>query len=336
MMATTDERILRRMSLLYMEGDKVINLLTIVEQIEPDMPDYVFSPKELVACNEGALRIDIEDYNVTYDWQNDVKSVCERIPVCGNKEYKREPRNSYHVLSQEFDETNLTKILPFRKGPYYLVRYQNSKICVEELLENENLRRQITEITEKQLGYDLCNYKQWIGDIFMVWHHSIIKDIHLTGTDNPAGMLCTVIRRKPDEMKLVFRITDRDKNGNQIGEVTEQIANIEDGKFLLMTPQPVTRPDVEIRDDKGEVVYSVKNIIFIKKIILNMGVIDGVTGKKENVMERDIIASGSSKEVNSVGKKREEITLKITSMLEELPLEEAELVFEEVKKRIKA
>ena len=67
------------MSLLYIEGTMRENLLTIVEQIEPDMPDYTFSPKDTIACHEGSFLIDVEDYDVADGWQEDIKQDRLRI-----------------------------------------------------------------------------------------------------------------------------------------------------------------------------------------------------------------------------------------------------------------
>ena len=328
---------LRRMSFLYTEEGKTVNLLTIVEQMEPDMPDYIFSPKEIVACQVESFRIEVKDYQPYDGWQDDLKTVCGQIEDDGYKCYKREPkRKRCHVLSREFDDTRLTEILPFRKGPYYVICYQKPSNHAKELLKNEELRPRISAISEKQLGYDICIYEQWIGGIYMVWHHPVIKDIHFTWTDNPAGMLCSIIVRHPADTSLLFRVIDRDKDGKQIGKVTEQNVRVNEGKFLLRTPQPVTRPDVEVLDEASKLVYSIKGIVFIKKIVLNIGVVDDITGEKEHVKESDIITSGRSSGFETAGKKRDNLTYKIITLLKDLPQEEAELVLDDVKMRIKA
>ena len=325
------------MSFLYIEGSKTVNLLTIVEQMEPDMPDYKFSPKEIVACQEESFRIEVKDYNLYDGWQDDIKKVCKQIGVDDHKGYRKEPKSEHHlVLSREFDDTKLTEILPFRKGPYYVICYQKPDNQAKELIKNEELRPRISAITEKQLGYDICKYEQWLGSVYMVWHHPVIKDIHFTGTDNPAGMLCSIIARQSADTSLLFKVIDHDKDGKQIGKATEQKVRINEGKFLLHTPKPVTRPDVEVWDEAGELVYSIKGIVFIKKIVLNMGVMDGVTGEKELIKERDVVTSGSSSRFATAGKRREDLTNKIITLLKDLPQEEAELVLDEVKGRVKA
>lgn len=331
----TEKKILRRMSLLYIEGTMRENLLTIVEQIEPDMPDYTFSPKDTIACHEGSFLIDVEDYDVADGWQEDIKQLCEWIGVNNGDDYQREPKDLNHlVLSREFDKTQLTEILPFRKGPYYVVCYQCQNNKTKELLGNEELKQNISAITEKYLGYDLCSYEKWVGGIYMVWHHPYIKDIHFTGTDNPAGMLCTIITRKPISLPLTFIVTDHDKEGNQIGNPIEKIVDTAIGRFLLNTNKPVTRPDVDVRDGNGELVFSIKGIIFIKKIVLNMGIVDGITGKKEAVMERDVISSEIKPDKDQSGQKREDLTRRILEQLSPLPQEEREIIIDEVKRRL--
>lgn len=336
-MANKKERILRRMSFLYTEGGKTVNLLTIVEQMEPDMPDYIFSPKKIVACQKESFRIEVNDYNHYDGWQDDTRKVCKQFGDDDHKSYKREPKSEHHlVLSREFDDTKLTEILPFRKGPYYLICYQKPNDQAKELIKNEELRRRISAISEKRLGYDICKYNQWLGGIYMVWHHPVIKDIHFTGTDSPAGLLCSIIVRQPDDISLLFRVIDHDKDGKRIGKVAEQKVRVNEGKFLLRTHQPVTRPDVEVWDDAGELVYSIKGIVFIKRIVLNMGVMDGVTGEKELVKEREVVTSESSNGLATAGKKRADLTNKIITLLKDLPQEEVELVLDEVKRQIEA
>lgn len=326
---------LRRMSLLHTDGATRRNLLTIIEQIEPDMPDYDFSPKEEVQGREEAFSIEIEDYDFGEHWMDDPNTWIGRIG-CEYVSQKRIPEDKHHlVLAREFDETKITDFLPFRKGPYYVVAYtlKNNKDRLH--LEDESLRQQLSSLSEKQLGFDICMYEEWLGGIFMVWHHPIIKDIHFTATDSPAGMLCTMIARKPVNMKLTFSITDHDEEGNQIREPVDVETDMADGKCLLRTKQPVTRPDVVVRDETGEEVFAIRKIIFIKKIVLNMGVMDSVTGKKEAAMEKDVIAQSSSKKAVERGQERNEIAKKIASLLRGLPQEEQELVLEDVNRRIR-
>ena len=331
----TKEPLLRRMSLLYIEKGQKVNLLTVVEQVEPDMPDYDFSPKEEVAGREGAFSIEVEDYDFSEHWMDDPNMWIGRIG-CENVSKKRIPEDKHHlVLAREFDETKITDILPFRKGPYYNVAYMPKHKQDEIRIEDDNLRQQLSSMTEKRLGFDICKYEEWMGGIFMVWHHPIIKEIHFTATDNPAGILSTMIARKPVSMKLTFTITDYDKEGNQIGEPVDMEADMADGKSLLRTEQPVTRPDVVVRDETGEEVFAIRKIFFIKKIVLNMGVIDSVTGKKEVAMEKDVIAQSSSKQTAEKGQERVKMAQKIVAMLRGLAQEEQELVLEDVRRKIK-
>lgn len=325
--------LLRRMSLLHTDGATKRNLLTIIEQIEPDMPDYDYSPQEEVAGKEGVFAIEIEDYAYGEHWMDDPETWSERIG-CEAVSLKRLPNDKHHlVLAREFDETKMTDILPFRKGPYYVIVYTPKHQIPK--IDDDNLHQQLTLLTEKRLGFDICKYEEWMGGIFMVWHHSIIKDISFTATDNPAGMLCTMTARKPENIKLTFNITDYDKEGNQIGEPVEVETDLAEGKCLLRTDHPVNRPDVVVRDEAGEEVYAIRKIIFIKKIVLNMGVIDGTTGKKEVAMERDVIARSSDKRTVDKGQERAEIAKKIAAMLRGLPQEEQELVMDDVKRKIR-
>ena len=326
---------LRRMSLLHTDGATKWNLFTIIEQIEPDMPDYDYSPKEEVAGREGAFSIEIEDYDFSEHWMDDPNTWIRRIG-CEKVSQKRIPEDKHHlVLAREFDETKITDFLPFRKGPYYVVAYTLKHKQDRLHIDDESMRQQLSSLVEKRLGFDICMYQEWLGGIFMVWHHPIIKDIHFTATDAPAGMLCTMIARKPVNMKLTFSITDHDKEGNQIEGTVNVETDMAAGKCLLRTEQPVTRPDVVVRDETGEEVFAIRKIIFIKKIVLNMGVMDSVTGKKMAAMEKDVIVQNSSKKVVEKGQERNEIAQKIASLLRGLPQEEQELVLEDVRRKIK-
>ena len=96
----------------------------------------------------------------------------------------------------------------------------------------------------------------------------------------------------------------------------------------------MTRPDVDVRDGNGELVFSIKGIIFIKKIVLNMGIVDGITGKREALMERDVISSEIKPDKDQSGQKREDLTRRILEQLSPLPQEEREIIIDEVKRRL--
>ena len=81
-------------------------------------------------------------------------------------------------------------------------------------------------------------------------------------------------------------------------------------------------------------VFSIKGIIFIKKIVLNMGIFDGITGKREVVMERDVISSEIKPDKDQSGQKREDLTRRILEQLSPLPQEEREIIIDEVKRRL--
>ena len=147
-------------------------------------------------------------------------------------------------------------------------------------------------------------------------------------------MLCTIITRKPISLPLTFIVTDHDKEGKQIGNPVEKKVDTAIGRFLLNTNKPVTRPDVDVRDGNGELVFSIKGIIFIKKIVLNMGIVDGITGKREAVMERDVISSEIKPDKDQSGQKREDLTRRILEQLSPLPQEEREIIIDEVKRRL--
>ena len=102
----------------------------------------------------------------------------------------------------------------------------------------------------------------------------------------------------------------------------------------METNKPVTRPEVDVGDGNGELVFSIKGIIFIKKIVLNMGIVDGITGKMEAVMERDVISSEINPDKDQSGQKREDLTRRILEQLSPLPQEEREIIIDEVKKRL--
>lgn len=325
------ESILRRMSLLYTGGGDKINVLSIIEQVEPDMPDYDFSPKDDVVCREGSFIIEVEDCPVFEKWMDNYHVWEDKIGATSSNYYKLPKIEHHEVLTQDFDDTKLTEILPFRKGPYYVISYVEPPKDNKLKLNEEELG-QLSSITEKRLGFDVCKYQNRWGGMYMVWHHPIIKDIHFTASDSHAGMLCTMTARKSGKFPLFFTITDFDKEGKQIGKPVEIQTDIEQGKCLLQTNQPVTCPDVEVRDENGEIVFAVKKIIFIRKIVLNMGVIDGATGEKEVAMEKDVIAPSDSRGVAKERKGKEKIAKEIVAKLKGLPREEQELILENVKR----
>lgn len=328
-------QILRRMSLIWTRDDGArFNVLTIVECIEPDMSDYDFSPNELVSGTEGHFEIQVEDSAIIENWESQPYLWIEKAGITESVDYRRMPKDSHHdVLSREFDSTRLTNILPFRQGPYYVIRYADCKSDRKELLDNPEFGATLSLFSQERLGYDLASYLEYLGSIVMVWHHTVIRDISLTATDNPPGMFCTISTRKPSKMELMFKITDRTKDGDECG-YEEIHTSVEARKCLLKMKKSVTRPDVEVFDMEGQKVFSMKGISFIRQIVLNMGVVDGVTGKKETEWSRDVIASRSSKNWMEPDRQREQSVNKIIRILDVFGETDQQLIMDEVRKRM--
>lgn len=326
--------ILRQMTLLYKEGERRFNVLTIVERIEPDMPDFVWTPKEKIATKEGLFELIINDYSLYEGWTVDSNHWLERAGVESlGKLEPRQARGQYSVLSREFDDSGLTKVLPFRNGPYYVVQYIAHTDFWKEKLEEVDWRDQLATLIKMNLGWDLAQSYELLGSVLMVWHHAIIHDIHLTATDNPPGMLCSVSSRVPQDMKIILKVIDRDKDQSVLGERVFDM-NIAERRKLLQMEQPVTRPDVEAYDEHGELIFSMKKIAFIKRIVMNVGLVDGVTGKKTGEFSRDIIEIDRKRHLEDVVKRRKDVEGRIMNSLKGLSKEDAEIILEEVKHKI--
>ena len=322
---------LRCVSLIYHSQHSRGNLYTIVERITSDMADYAWTPK--VEVSSKHVEVNIYDIDEIDGWRDEPHKFLEKTGANIPSVLTRIPDKGHYVLSREFDDTKLTMILPFREGPYYVIEYQDGGQLWKQIKDDDEEKKEIREASLKSLGFDLMEMKDHIGSMMMVWHHDVVKNIDFTATNKPAGLLCTIIKRNPIDYPLYIKVFDYSKDmQNKLGNASYEI-NGRTRKSLLKMERPVTRPSVEAYDQEGNLIFSMKGMVFIRKIVMGMSFEDGVTGFKRT-LGNDVIEIDNQTEMDEEAVRKSEAVNKIYDILKEFAPDDAHQIIDEVVARM--
>ena len=318
---------LRCVSLIYLSQYFRGNLYTIVERITSDMGDYAWTPN--VEVSSKHVEVNIYDIDEIEGWREEPHKFLEKTGADIPSILTRMPDKGHYVLSREFDDTKLTMILPFREGPYYVIEYQDGGQLWNQIKDDDEAKKEIREVSLKSLGFDIMEMKDHIGSMMMVWHHDVVKNIDFTATNNPPGLLCSIIKRKAMDYPLSIEVKDFTKDQKEeIGSETFAIIG-RTRKKLLRMKRSVTRPSVEVYDQDKNLVFSMKGMVFIRKIVMGMSFEDGVTGYKRTLGNDVIEIDNQSKLDEEIGRKSEAVN-KIYEVLKEFDPDDAHQIIDEV------
>lgn len=318
---------LRCVSLIYLSQYSRGNLYTIVERITSDMGDYAWTPNVEVSSKHVAVNIyDIDEID---GWRDEPHKFLEKTGADIKSVLTKIPDKGHYVLSREFDDTKLTMILPFREGPYYVIEYQDGGQLLNQIKDDDEIKQEIREVSLKSLGFDLMEMKDHIGSMMMVWHHDVVKNIVFTATNNPAGLLCSIIKRIIIDYPLSIEVKDFTKDQKEeIGSKTFAIKG-RTRKKLLRMKRPVTSPSVEVYDQDRNLIFSMKGMVFIRKIVMGMSFEDGVTGFKRT-LGNDVIEIDNQTEMDEEAVRKSEAVNKIYNILKEFAPDDAHQIIDEV------
>ncbi len=321
------ESMLRCVSLIFHSQQFRGNLYTIVERITSDMGDYAWTPK--VEVSSKHVEVNIYDIDEIEGWREEPLNFLEKTGAEVPCAHTRIPDKGHYVLSREFDDTKLTMILPFREGPYYVIEYQDGGQMWNQIKDDDEAKKEIREVSLKSLGFDLVEMKDHIGSMMMVWHHDVVKNIDFTATNNPPGLLCSIIKRQIIDYPLSIEVKDFTKDQKE--EIGREKFDIKGWtrKKLLRMKRPVTRPSVEVYDQERNLIFSMKGMVFIRKIVIGMSFEDGVTGFKRT-HGNDVIEIDNQSELDEETGKKSEAVNKIYEVLKEFDPDEAHQIIEEV------
>ena len=279
----------RRQSLvLYAPAkDKLFHLFSVIEVLEPDMQDFDLSdpPQDSKASNnltsksnEYNIYYHIETLELTEDYLNNHLAsyyIGEEIVHLMSEKFEEEPLDGVcYVTDRNQRGVNLSKLFPKRVGPYYIKAYVETERAIESLvLGSENLRLQLSELSEKFYHTDLTKYPHHIGNIYLAWHHPSLKNVELTGCDSPNGIMVNILWRRgkvdPFNVSIIL---------HRQGSVTTGLVSgyIEPGKRRTFIPLPESPGliDFYLSDKNDNLLVSMKNVTFIRQFNITTGIME--------------------------------------------------------------
>lgn len=281
-------REVRRVSFSIQNGKDYYLLLSVIEEMLPDMQDYDDYPKEKVRVYRSDTSNSSKTYNIymAIDWFTlDEKFLSDPVHnyVVNGTRYmfysddyrlrpsKNEPpfvmQDSYHDNKPE-----IQSVLPLRqctKGLYSYIVKDNVAAGIVET--NDYLKKQLSEVSIKYYGADLALFPDHFGNIYIVQYNPYFKHVDFSSSDEPFGLYINFKYRQIEPTQLRVRVSSKNKAGFYSYEIDETITTDKNNHFINL---PAT-PDVlfvKIFDRDNRLIYYSDNMSFIKSINFSMGV----------------------------------------------------------------
>lgn len=264
-----------------------IHLFSVFEEINPDMQDSERKDRHARAHHYkmttglGDVQIHIEHLQERSfaEIENDLSAflVADNNELQTiNESFVKEPNGTDESLVLDAGEggaSTLKYVLPKRRGSVLVRAYVDyERKTLDFIKRDERLIRHLSDITEKVLGFDLTKYSEHIGNCYFVECSSPLKDIDVTATTDPSGLLCTVEYRN-ENWTEDFTIQVRDRHHGGV-IVTDKLFEIKGGTKLVMLDLPQVAKEVEIYvyNKRHQILYYHPYTPFVRSINIDMGV----------------------------------------------------------------
>ena len=267
--------------------DEHIHLFSVFEEINKDMQDAGRRDRHARAhhynLNTGLGDIQVHIENLNGVNLSQVETSLSDYLVADNKGltilnngFGKEPSGEgQSMILDTGTETvsTVNKVLPIRRGVRKVRAYVDiDKVTKKYIEQDDKTVRHLGEVTEKVLGFNLANYSEHIGNIYIVEDFSPVKGIEVSGMTDPWGLLCTIEYREPN-WKEEFTIQVRDRHHKDIA-VWDKIYDIPGGARTVILEMPQAPAEVEIYayDKQHNIIYYHPYTPFVRNIHFEMGV----------------------------------------------------------------
>lgn len=245
-----------------------------MEELYPDMQDY--GEPVLNKRAKGYDRSKEENLSLTIEEVTDPNP----FKLTGNYgelnllgDYVEEPGcNCSMLLPVDSNEKNsLEKVLPSRSCPKEVLAYidKGRNVCAF-INERPRLQTQLKQLSEDYLGFDLNMFPEHIGNIYIVHYNPIFSKIGFSCSDNPPSLLGKVTYRPNTANKALTVVVTDFHSGYPVYEVSKSLNG--ETSWSLDMPAPPHRLSIKVFDGQGRMIYSARDIIFIRQIAFNMQV----------------------------------------------------------------
>ena len=270
------------------------HLFTILEKMEPDMQGYNLGAPIPGRCkgNSGKDVYKVYwlqcDFMVTRGFLNNPQQGftlndgnSDFTLKFFNDAFAEEPANGdFFVLPLCHQDGDLFhELLPERKGPTYIKTYIDKERAVEKLIKQQSyLKNQIKEASENLFGYDLTDWPEHLGNIYVEWHHEDIRNLDFKSHNSPNGVFIRIDTRQGQHQGGELVIWDAHDAGSVVCNNHYQVRPNERELFIKMNDYPHLFR-IDFYDNDNNLVTFNKSYTFISSIRSTFSI-----GEKEMVI----------------------------------------------------
>lgn len=308
----------RIFSFFYDKGDKIpYNIFTIIEEVHPWMQDY-----DAFEMGNGKPFFKSESYKkrkilLTVFKTNFSEAMIgeagePRIFIGGDllKSFSGDIYLLEEKLLSSDDKIEIKGLLPVRDYSSFLTFFGFKKIPeqLEKLISDKKFIRLLTNLSIKNLGYDLNTYKQLLGGILWIRYNEIYSSLDINTNKERRDIFIKINFRHFKKQNLLFEIRAYNESDEEI--YADNISN--DSNFVLKYSYPggFKYLKLKVYDAEGNLIDKIDRIAFISDISFNLSYKVGELiieeGKDKKMIEKYVRKISSTKK----GKKKESLPVK--------------------------
>jgi hypothetical protein len=209
-----------------------------------------------------------------------------------NKNFRKEPDSEYPLIlpSNLYVEDGIASVLPKRRSELYVWTQIDFNRDVENHFKSEIITREMkamNQLTNNWLGFNIWSKSEHIGNIYLVAPNPYFRDIDISLSINPIGIIYHLKYRKGIKGTFIIRVID--KHGDAIALDKEFI--VKENIGLLELPHEPYLIEIRVYDNKKNLIAIKPPATFIKSIKLSMSIKNAdlhfkVNDRKEFVIEK--------------------------------------------------
>ena len=190
-----------------------------------------------------------------------------------------------YLLSGIREKSGFGRLFPDVNMPTWIRAWVDDKSeTLNYLEEDARLMKQFLDLSENFIGIDITKYPEYIGAIFLIWHHPLIRSIDVSGTSTPQkGLSLDISYRTLSRPKLIVNVCQAEQ-GDCI--VADEVFEIPTPGFRQLIPLS-TVPNlclIKIYDTDRYLLFHYVCQGLIQEIGVNVQtpsrVVDGITYEK--------------------------------------------------------
>lgn len=233
--------------------------------------DMIRRPWECLRVGRDELRTDHDDY----EWWTGDAFTSKVVPVhCDEK-------------------SELCVLLPRRQCSCFVNVCKPKEVdrSVTQVMESERHRKQLKELSGKNLGYDLTKHRNFLGAFVFVAYNPIYREIDFTEDGESPGLYIRVDYREGRHDTIYFAIKGLDNHNNIL---FNRLVHTEEGIFLyhVSFEKPFQHLEVTVYDKDGNEIDYYPCVFFVRAFQLHTQVkskelvITDKTGKAVKTVEK--------------------------------------------------